>query len=97
MLLGGLLGSIEVLIPGTIVGMLGMALPFVNLSNLRIELLAGALVGSLVFLLFAMTKMSCRTEICPPGSGVAQPSSGGRPPTASLINCFAGGPPWGAC
>jgi ubiquinone/menaquinone biosynthesis C-methylase UbiE len=52
MLIGGLLGSIEVLIPGSIVGMLGMALPFVNLSNLRIELLVGAVGGSLVFLLF---------------------------------------------
>lgn len=51
-LLGGLLGSMEVLVPGTVVGMLGMALPFANLSNLRTELIAGALAGSLVFLLF---------------------------------------------
>ena len=64
MLLGGLLGSVEVLIPGTVVGMLGMALPFANLSNLRIELIAGALVGSLVFLLFDVwdNNVSDRTQ-----------------------------------
>lgn len=33
-LLGGLLGSLEVLVPGTIVGILGMAPPFVNLSSI---------------------------------------------------------------
>lgn len=64
MLFGGLLGSIEVLIPGTIVGMLGMALPLVNLSNLRIELIAGAMGGSLVFLLFDVwdNKVSDRAQ-----------------------------------
>ena len=49
MLLGCIRGSAEVSVPGTIVAMLGMALPFAGPSNMRIEIISGAMAGSFMY------------------------------------------------
>jgi SAM-dependent methyltransferase len=52
--LGSIFGSMEIMLPGMFVGMLGMLPPLFSMNSVRVEIFLGGVLGFLIFLTFEM-------------------------------------------
>lgn len=61
--LGAVIGSMEAMLPGNVVGLLAMALPFLSSRSLTHQVLLGTGIGASVFLLFSVWDASTKDSI----------------------------------
>lgn len=61
--LGAVIGSMEAMLPGNVVGLLAMVLPFLSSRSLTHQALLGTGIGASVFLLFSVWDVSTKDSI----------------------------------